>query len=328
MTEDDALYRYRLRVFGLAHELGSVRAACRAMGIHPSTYYRWQRALVRWGPEILRPRERRRPRMPNATSPLVEQRVVAFALGHPGFGPARISAELARPLWGGLRLSPNGVWRVLRRHGLATRAKRLGLIAGYAAPPEPGRPYPPEERHLLVDHPGELVQLDCFCIGRLAGTKGTVWQYTAIDVASAYVWAELHATPRNPAVRHTSALARRVADELASRGWRMERVLSDNGSEFRSDQFRAAIRDLGAVHSFIRAGRPQSNGVVERVQETILDECWKPAFARALVPKLHGLGRDLETYLAYYNGERAHTGRWNRGRTPEEVIGAAKMWSS
>jgi Homeodomain-like domain len=67
------------------------------MGIHPSTYYRWKRQLDRHGPEILRPRERRVPRMANATSPLVEQRVVAFALGHPGFGPARIAAELARP---------------------------------------------------------------------------------------------------------------------------------------------------------------------------------------------------------------------------------------
>lgn len=328
MTEDDALYRYRLRVFGLASELGSVRAACRAMGIHPSTYYRWQRALVRFGPEILRPRERRRPRMPNATSPLVEQRVVAFALGHPGFGPARISAELARPLWGGIGLSPNGVWRVLRRHGLGTRAKRLGLVAGYAAPPEPARPQPPVERHLLVDHPGELVQLDCFCIGRLSGSRGTVWQYTAIDVGSAFTWAELHATPRNPSARHTSRLARRVAGDLAERGWRLERVLTDNGSEFRSQTFRDTIRELGAVHSLIHAGRPQSNGVVERVQETILDECWKPAFARALVPKLHGLGRDLEAYLVYYNTDRAHTGRWTRGRTPEQVIGAAKMWSN
>jgi transposase len=201
VTEDDFLYRYRLRVFGLAHELGSVRAACRTMGVHPSTYYRWQRALVRFGPEILRPRERRRPRMPNAISPLVEQRVVAFALGQPGFGPARISAELARPLWGGLRLSPNGVWRVLRRHGLSTRARRLGLVAGDAAPPEPVRPEPYPERHLAVDHPGELVQLDCFCIVRLAGSHGTVWQSTAIDVGSAYVGAELHATPRNPSAR-------------------------------------------------------------------------------------------------------------------------------
>jgi transposase len=159
------------------------------MGIHPSAFYRWKRQLDRHGPEILRPRERRPPRMANQISVLVEQRVVAFALGHPGFGPARFAAELARPKWGGIRLSTNGVWPVLRRHGLSTRAKRYGLVAGYAAPPEPQRPEPAPERHLDVDHPGELVQPDCFCIGRLSGTKGTAWQDTAIDVASAYTWA-------------------------------------------------------------------------------------------------------------------------------------------
>jgi hypothetical protein len=114
-----------------------------------------------------------------AISPLIEQRVVAFALGHPGFGPARIAAELARPNWGEISLSPNGVGRVLRRHGLSTRARRYGLVAGDAAPPAPERPQPRPERHLDLDHPGQLVQLDCFCIGRLSGTKGTVWQYTA-----------------------------------------------------------------------------------------------------------------------------------------------------
>ena len=61
MTQDDLLYRFRLRVFAMAAELGNVRAACRAMGIHPSTYYRWKRQLDRHGPEILRPRERRQP---------------------------------------------------------------------------------------------------------------------------------------------------------------------------------------------------------------------------------------------------------------------------
>ncbi len=244
MSPDDALYRFRLRVFALAEELGNARAACRAMGIHPSTYYRWRRQMLRFGPEILRPRERRGPRMPNATSPLIEQRVVAFALGHPGFGPARIAAELARPKWGGIKLSPNGVWRVLRRHGLSTTAKRLGLVAGYAAPPELDRPEEPE-RHLDVERPGQLVQMDCFCIGRLSGTKGTVWQYTAIDVASSYLWAELHVTPRNPSARFTSSLAHRVAADLARRGWRLERVMTDNASEFRAAEFEGATRLSG-----------------------------------------------------------------------------------
>jgi hypothetical protein len=114
------------------------------------------------------------PRMANQTSPLIEQRVVAFALGHPGFGPARIAAELAQPRWGGIQLSTNGVWRVLRCHGLQTQARRYGLVAGYAAPPASERPASPPERHLQVIRPGQLVQLDCFCIGRLSGTKGMV----------------------------------------------------------------------------------------------------------------------------------------------------------
>ena len=157
MTQDDALYRFRLRALALAQELGNVRAACRAMGIHPSTFYRWRHQVLRFGPEILRPRERRRPKMANQTSPFVEQRVLAFALGHPGFGPLRIAAELRRDKWGGIVLSPNGVHRVLRRHGLNTRAKRLGLVAGYAAPPEPQHREPPPGRHLDVSRPGEMV---------------------------------------------------------------------------------------------------------------------------------------------------------------------------
>jgi hypothetical protein len=52
--------------------------------------------------------------------------------------------------------------------------------------------------------------MDCFYIGRLSGTKGTVWQYSATDVFSAYTWAELRVTPKNPSARWTSALARPI----------------------------------------------------------------------------------------------------------------------
>ena len=39
MSNDDALFRFRLRLFALAKELGSVRAACRMLGVHHSMYY-------------------------------------------------------------------------------------------------------------------------------------------------------------------------------------------------------------------------------------------------------------------------------------------------
>lgn len=310
MTNDDVLFAYRLRMLASARELGSVAAACRLHGIHRSTFYRWKAQVERFGLEVLRPRERRRPQMPNAIPVLIEQRIVAFALGHPGYGPAHISSELRRAKWGGFVVSANGVWRVLRRHGIGTRALRYGLLAGYAAPPEPARG-PEPERHIIVDHPGELVQMDCFCIGRLASTRGVVWQYTAIDAASAFAWAALHVTPKNPDARFASRLAQRVAGELRDAGWELERVSTDNGSEFRNQSFDAALAGLGARHTLISAGRPQSNGFVERVQRTILDECWKPAFAR---------------YLQLYHYDRTHNGRLTKGRIPAEVLGAAKMW--
>jgi transposase InsO family protein len=118
--------------------------------------------------------------------------------------------ELAQPRWGELRLSANGVWRVLRRHGLNIRAKRYGLVAGY--------------------------------------------------VASAYAWATLRVTRRNPSARWTSQLARQVAADLASRGWQLKRVMTDNAQEFRSATFQATIAKLKAHQAFIRAGRPQTNG--------------------------------------------------------------------
>jgi transposase InsO family protein len=185
----------------------------------------------------------------------------------------------------------------------------------YAAPPESERPTPLEARHVVVDHSGELVGFDCFHVGRLAGTIGRVWQYTAIDLATSHVWAELATTPLNPSAKKTSALARRVAADLRSHGWRLELVLTDNGSEFRSGVFGETVRQLGARQTFIRAGRPATNGAVDRVQRTILEECWRPSFARSLVPKLTGLTRDQAAYLRFYNEERAHTGRLTQGRT-------------
>ena len=323
MTHDDLIYRHRLRLFARAGQVG-VSQACRELGFHRSTYYRWKARVEREGLGILRPRERRPPRMPNQTPVWIEERIVALALAMPGLGARRLAAQLAQPGWGGLTVSASGVAKVLTRRGLSTRRRRLSLVAGYASPlerpPGPQRPEPLPVRHLDAAQPGDLVQLDCFHIGRLSGTKGRVWQYTAIDVASSYVWAEVHVTPLNPSAQYTAGLVQRVARELATANWQLGAVLSDNGSEFRSRVFRQAVAQTGAVQRFIRAGRPQTNGSVERVQRTILEECWRPTFARSLVPKFTALARDLKAYLGYYNHERAHTGRHTQGRTPAQIV--------
>ena len=65
---------------------------------------------------------------------------------------------------------------------------------------------------------------------------------------------------------------------------------------------------------------------LRRRGNSILDECWKPSFARYLVPRYMGLRRELVRYLRLYNYDRTHHGRLTKGRIPAEVLGAAKMW--
>ena len=262
--------------------------------------------------------------MPNQLSPIVEERIVAFALSQPGLGPRRIASELARARWGGSIVSANGVWRCLCRHRLNTRAKRLSLVAGYRAPYQPPRE-PEPEPHIEVEQPGELVGIDCFYVGRLRGTAGAIWQLTAIDCYSSFAWAELVVCKQgNPTAKQTSKLARRVARELTAAGWRLERLLADNGNEFKGPLFHATIERLGARVTHIHAGRPQTNGHVEALHKTILDECWRPGFARYLYPRFTGLRRELERYLAYYNLDRVHHGRLTRGRIPANIVYRAR----
>ena len=218
MTHDDVLFGFRMQLLSYAATHG-VSAACRVFGVHRSTFYVWRRRAERHGMEILRPRERRTPRMPNQFSIQTEQQILAFSLAHPGFGPDRIAAELARERWGALGVSPSGVYRVLSRHGLNTRAKRLGMVAGYRSAWAPPRA-PEPERHIEVTRPGELVGIDCFFVGRLRGTRQPVWQITAIDIYSSYGWADV-VSCRQPTHIQTSRLARRVAADLGARagGW-------------------------------------------------------------------------------------------------------------
>jgi transposase InsO family protein len=131
--------------------------------------------------------------------------------------------------------------------------------------------------------------------------------------------------PGSPSAEQTSRLARRIASDLKAAGWRLERLLSDKGNEFKGE-FTKTVGRLKVKHTRIHAGRPQTNGNVEALHKTILDECWRPAFARYLQPRLTGLRRELDTYLRFYNHDRVHHGRLTRGQIPADIVyGAHKM---
>jgi transposase InsO family protein len=178
---------------------------------------------------------------------------------------------------------------------------------------------------LQADEPGELVQIDCFQVGRVKEARignpkrtGMVWQYTAIDVASSFVWSQLAVTAHNPAAVHTSALAHQVAHTLAVNQWAFHAVTTDRGNEFVAHRFTDTLKDLGVEHRYV--SRPQTNGKVEQVHNTILQELWKPFFARYEPRGITHLREALNEYLHYYNNDRPHHGKWNQGTPPTTIM--------
>ncbi len=261
-------------------------------GVHRSTYYAWKRQVDRHGLEMLRPR--RAPGAADAQPALEDGRGAdrRFLTG-PSRPWARSEspASCGAPKWGGIVVSPNGVWKVLCRHGLNTRAKRLGLIAGYAAPYEPPREIQAQSAHIDVARPGELVGIDCFFVGRLRGTEGAIWQLTAIDVASSFAWAELvvcKEQPSNPNAKQTSKLARRVAKRPPGRGLAAGALSLRQRQRVQGRPFTTTTkRAEGAPHPHPRRAPADQRQRRSACTRTILDECWRPAFARYLYPALH-----------------------------------------
>lgn len=327
MRADSAAGWFKMRLMAGIEGAPSIREGCRRARIHPSTYYRWRQQVAAHGPEAFTPRDLRRSVSPGRRR--LEAEVVAFALANPPWGPRRLFSELDQR---GIPIgSVSQVWRILTAHGVNTRERRYAVITtarGLTHPDQGvlsgarGRPY---VGTLQAEEPGDLVQMDCFHLGRLKGAKtregqATVWQYTAIDVASSFVWAQTHTTNHAPSKVHTTALVHQVAADLAAWGWKLDTISTDSGNEFRNTLFTDTVTSLGATHRFIRAGRPQSNGKVEQVQSTILEECWKPTFVGYRDPTPSSATADLADYLTYYNHQRPHWGKWNNGKPPAHII--------
>ena len=93
------------------------------------------------------------------------------------------------------------------------------------------------------------------------------------------------------------------------------RVLSDNGSAYRSKPWREASSALGLISKRTRPNSPQTNGKAERFIKTLLAE-W--AYSMAFQTSTER-NRWLPRYLAIYNGRRCHMAL--AGRTPFQQLG-------
>ena len=297
---------------------------CRRHGVSRTVFYRLRRRFEQYGADGVHPKRRRAAvGRPSALSVQTERRVIAFALAWPTSGPQWLSDQLARE---GVTIAPVTVWRLLRRHQLGTRRARLAVLEQFSAATQgilterTAHRDRRRTRHVAAAAPGDLLSLDTFYVGKLKGV-GKVWQITGCDAACSYAWARLVVGEVTSAAVLTF-LRDDVRPTYRRAQWRLQRVLTDNGKEFKG-AFAAGCERLGVRITRTKPRHAWTNGFVERLQGTILHEHWRIAFRRQYFTGRVALQRSLDTFLEFYNHQRTHRGYRLNGRTPATIFWGA-----
>ena len=143
-----------------------------------------------------------------------------------------------------------------------------------------------------------------------------------IDCYSRYAWGRLY-TSKLP-VTAVHVMNNDVLPTFEAHNARITTVLSDNGREFcgRPDRhpYELFLQLEEIEHRTTKVRRPQSNGYVERLHRTLLDEHFRVMGRKKFYESVAEMQVDLDTYLKTYNTKRPHQGRNMNGRTPYKVF--------
>jgi transposase InsO family protein len=268
------------------------------MGVSRATVYKWLRRYADEGTTGLDDRSSRPHEVAHALSPDLVAAIGALRRER-AWGPHRIGYALG--------IARSTVYAILRRLGL----QRLASLHRSTR----------EVIRYERAAPGELVHLDVKKLGRIpdGGGKrfdpgfletgagrhasrglGHDYIHVAVDDYSRYAYAEALPDERGDT---TAAFLERALTTLQAIGVRVERILTDNGGNYRSHAFAGVAASYGVQLKRTRPYRPQTNGKAEAFNKTLQRE-W--AYLRLYYNNAERLAA-LPIFLAEYNGDRPHT---------------------
>jgi transposase InsO family protein len=265
--------------------------AARMHGVSPKIVARWVERYRAEGRAGMVDRSSRPHVMPGMTRQDVAERIVAL----------RRQWLTGRHIAVAVGVSPATVSRVLRRAGLS-RLKDL-------EPAEPVRRY-------VHETPGQMIHIDIKKLGRFervghritgdpqqGKSRGAGWEFVHVSIDDASRIAFSQILPNEKQESAVVFLKAAVA-YYASLGVAIARVMTDNGSCYRSKAFASACRDLDLKHVRTRPYTPKTNGKAERFIQTALRE-WAYAVAYQTSDQR---GAELPVWLHRYNWHRPHGG--------------------
>lgn len=255
-----------------------VKSALSVLGLPRSTFFDWAR-LEDGGKAARSPATT--PKSHHIT-PEERAAVIAFAREHKELGHKRLTYAMADA--GVAAVRPTTVYEILKEAGLIGRWKQPEITAHKTGFDQP-----------LCAH--EQWHTDIAYLNIL----GT--QYFLISVLDGFSRAIIHHEVRvKMETDDVELVIQRALDTLPKNAPR-PRIISDNGSQYVSSQFKIFLRNTGCAHSKARVRHPQSNGKIERWHKTIKGECVR----RTAMGVFDEAREVIAEYVKNYNETRLHS---------------------